>query len=39
MMADNDSNLVACEEKFTGELYVIKDILYKDRNLNICKRE
>jgi hypothetical protein len=24
MMADNDSNLVAIEEKFTGELYVIK---------------
>jgi hypothetical protein len=38
-MADNDSDLVACEEKITVELCVIKEILYKDRCLNICDTE
>jgi len=39
MMAGNVSNLITCEEKFTGVLYVIKEILYKDRYLNISKSE
>ena len=39
MMADNDLNWVACEENFTGDLYVIKMIFYKDRYLNICNSE
>lgn len=39
IMADNDSDLVACEEKITVELCVIKEILYKDRCLNICDTE